>query len=51
MNGADVFIIAIILLVVSLSIYAIRKSKKEGKACIGCPDSGACPMHGSCCKK
>ena len=38
---ADYVILAVILLVVSLGIWVIHRSKKKGK-CVGCPDRCAC---------
>ena len=38
----DAIIICVLLLILGLAIYAIYKSKKSGKKCIGCPDSGSC---------
>ena len=42
MNAVDYIIIAVIVLVLGLAGFAIYKSKKSGKKCIGCPDSCAC---------
>ena len=42
MNIVDYLIIGIILLIFAGSVYAIYRSKKSGKKCIGCPDSGVC---------
>lgn len=42
----DAIVISVLVLVLGLAIYAIYKSKKSGKKCIGCPDSGVC--SGSC---
>jgi len=39
------------LLCVVLAVYAIYKAKKNGKRCIGCPDSGNCGKDCSCCDK
>ena len=35
-------LIAVLLVIVGLASYAIYKSKKGGKKCIGCPYSGNC---------
>jgi len=50
MNFVDYLIIGILLLIVAGAVYAIYRSKKSGKKCIGCPDSGACSgkCSGSC---
>ncbi|MBR3979428.1 MAG: FeoB-associated Cys-rich membrane protein [Oscillospiraceae bacterium] len=42
----DAIVISVLVLVLGLAIYAIYRSKKSGKRCIGCPDSGSC--SGSC---
>ena len=46
MNPIDYVIIGIIAVIVFLAGFAIYRSKKSGKKCIGCPDSGAC--SGNC---
>ncbi len=50
MNGIDILILAVIAMILGASVYAIYRSKKSGKKCIGCPDSGACSgkCSGSC---
>ena len=47
MNAVDYIIIAVIVAVLGLAVFAIYKSKKSGKKCIGCPDSCAC-SGGNC---
>ena len=42
MNWTDVIIIAAVAAVLCGAAYAIYRSKKSGKKCIGCPDSGSC---------
>ena len=42
MNPVDYVIIAVIVLIIGFSVFCIYKSKKSGKKCIGCPDSGSC---------
>ena len=46
MEFVDYLIIAVIVLILGSAIVYIRKAKKSGKKCIGCPDSGTC--SGSC---
>ena len=48
MNVVDYVIIAVVVLIIAGALFAIYKSKKSGKKCIGCPDSGSC---GGCCGK
>ena len=42
MKTIDYVILAIVALVLGLAAYFIYRSKKSGKRCIGCPDSGKC---------
>ena len=45
---ADMIVIALVVLVVGLSARYIRREKKRGVKCIGCPGGGncaACGMH------
>ena len=51
----DLFIVCILAAVLGGAGYAIYRSKKAGKRCIGCPDSGTCSggctgCSGSCGK-
>ena len=46
MNPIDYLILAIIVLIIGSVLLYIRKAKKKGIRCIGCPDGGKCP--GSC---
>lgn len=50
MNWIDFLVLAIVLGVLSLAGFAIYRSKKQGKACIGCPDASKCAhkCSGSC---
>lgn len=38
----DLIIIGILLIVVGAAILYIRKEKKKGTRCIGCPSAGCC---------
>ena len=51
MNGIDYVVLAVILLILCGAGFAIYRTKKSGRKCIGCPNSGAC--SGSCegCQK
>ena len=44
---ADYIILGVLALIAGLAIFAIVRSKKSGKKCIGCPDSCAC-SSGNC---
>ncbi len=46
----DFLIIAILTAILGGAGYAIHRSKKAGKRCIGCPDSGSCSGNCQCCK-
>ena len=49
MRPVDYLIIFIVGLIVGLAAGYIRKSKKNGRKCIGCPDSGSCSGNCACC--
>ena len=49
MNAVDYIIIAVIALIVCAAAFAIHRSKKSGKKCIGCPDSATCSGHCAGC--
>ena len=38
----DVIVLIIIVMILTVSICYIRKEKKRGVKCIGCPSGGAC---------
>ena len=42
MELIDYIMIAVIAVIVFGAGYAIYRSKKSGKKCIGCPDNGSC---------
>ena len=46
MNFVDYLIIAVIAVVIAGACFAIYRSKKSGKKCIGCPNGAKC--GGSC---
>ena len=54
MKPIDFVIVAVIALILGAAILYIRKAKKKGVKCIGCPDAGACSgkcagCSGDCC--
>ena len=49
MNTVDYIMIAVIALILCAAAFAIYKSKKSGKKCIGCPDSATCSGHCAGC--
>lgn len=56
MKLIDFVIIAVVILILGAAILYIRRAKKKGVKCIGCPDSAVCSgkcagCSGSChCK-
>ena len=42
-------VLAIVVLILGSSILYIRKEKKKGVQCIGCPDAAACSGNCSGC--
>ena len=42
----DIIVIVILAAVLGLAAWYVIRAKKQGKKCIGCPDSGSC--GGSC---
>ena len=38
----NIIIIGVLILIIGAAIYYIRKSKKKGVKCIGCPHTGTC---------
>jgi hypothetical protein len=53
MNTIDYIVIAVIFLILCGAGFAIYRTKKSGRKCIGCPDSGSCQGNcpGCSCKK
>ena len=53
MGPLDYLIIVIIAVVLGAAVWCIRKAKKKGAKCIGCPtssgDSGHCSGCSGCC--
>lgn len=48
MGFKDILIIAILVVIIGAAVWYIYKSKKSGKKCIGCPDSGCSCSGGAC---
>jgi len=44
----NALIVVILALVLGGAAFYVRKAKKSGQKCIGCPNSGSC---GGCCGK
>lgn len=45
----SIIVIAIIVLIVGLAVWYIRKEKRRGVQCVGCPDSKTCSGHCAGC--
>ena len=45
---ADIIVVAILLVIVGAAIYYIRREKKRGVTCIGCPHAGTCAKKSQC---
>ena len=48
---ANIIAGAVVALIIGGAVTYIIISKKKGKGCIGCPDSGNCQGNCSSCKK
>ena len=44
----DIIIAVVLLILVGAAVHYIRKEKKKGTVCIGCPDAGHCSRK-TCC--
>lgn len=44
----DIAIIAAVGLIVGLAVGYIRRERKNGNGCIGCPDAKTCGSKGGC---
>ena len=54
MNPIDYLIIGMIVVILGLAVLYIRKARKKGIKCIGCPDGAKCAgrcagCSGHCC--
>ncbi|MBQ7329439.1 MAG: FeoB-associated Cys-rich membrane protein [Oscillospiraceae bacterium] len=46
MKPVDILIIAVIVVILGSAILFLRRAKKKGIKCVGCPDSSTC--SGNC---
>ena len=46
MKAVDILIIAVIVVILGSAILFLRRAKKKGIKCVGCPDSSTC--SGNC---
>lgn len=45
----NAIVIAVVVVIVGLAAFYVYRSKKNGKKCIGCPNSGTCKSGGCGC--
>lgn len=48
MNGVDLLIGLILLVILGGAAFYVIKAKKSGRKCIGCPDSCSCGKKDGC---
>ncbi len=48
MTPSDIIVLIAIFLIVGGAVAYIVKAKRDGKKCIGCPDSATCKGIGGC---
>lgn len=46
---ASFLVAVVVLVIVGVAVAYIRKEKKRGVRCVGCPDGGKCSGHCSGC--
>ena len=51
MGLVDIVLILVIAAIVGGAALYIRKAKKSGRKCIGCPDGATCSGNCGCCEK
>lgn len=44
----DFIIIAVIVAIIGGAVWYIRKEKRRGVQCVGCPDAKTCASAGGC---
>ena len=49
MGAVDLIVIGLVAVIVLGAVLYIRKEKKKGTQCIGCPCSGSCSGENACC--
>lgn len=45
---ADLIVALILIICVGAAVYYIKKEKKKGIRCIGCPSAGTCSKYRQC---
>lgn len=49
MNISNMIVFAVVAGIVALAVWYIRREKKKGVRCVGCPDSKTCSGHCAGC--
>lgn len=45
----NIIVIAIVALIIGFAVWYIRKEKRRGVQCVGCPESKTCSGHCASC--
>ncbi len=45
MNPIDIIVVIVVLAIIGAAVMYIRKEKKRGVRCVGCPSAGQCSGH------
>lgn len=45
MNLVDIIVVIVVLAIIGAAVMYIRKEKKRGVRCVGCPSAGQCSGH------
>lgn len=48
MEIIDIVIVAVLVAILGFALWYVRRAKKKGKKCIGCPSGGNCAGCCSC---
>ena len=51
MTLIDYVVIAVVVMILGLAVWYIRRAKKKGVKCIGCPSGGSCSGKCAGCTK
>lgn len=47
----NIILILVIFVILGAAVLNLRREKKRGKACVGCPYGGCCGKNGCCGEK
>ena len=48
MEIVDIIVIAVLILILGFAVWYIRRAKKKGAKCVGCPGGGDCAGCSAC---